>query len=431
VSYSPQKLHKLNILIIAHAFPPMNSTASHRPYSWVKTWQKMGHNVCVLTNRKYPFDGSMDLNYDLSGIQLYVVDYLKIKKYKKSADRPFGKDTVSSWEKLKTITRRLRFGLGMFADLRMLSLLPLIKKGTEIIKEHRIDLLVSTYPPEVVHLAASWLSEKHNIPWAADYRDLWFREGRLYQFRTTTAIGDILNRKILRKARVVSTVSKGLGDKLRGIISKDVIVSYNGYIRLPNRTKATDPWNDQKKHLVYTGRLYPKKRDPEMLLQALTILRESNPGLIDKISIDFYGHEDPYLIKLIQQYGVSSWVNTHPFVPYQESVALQKSAAALIFLDWLETDVEGVLTGKLFEYLISGRPIVCVGNRKNTEAASIIRECQYGVILTTVTEMANYLNDLAKNDVTVSPDWDRVQFYSREHQSTILVDAMTGILHGP
>ena len=171
----------LKILIIAHAFPPMNATASHRPYSWAKTWSNMGHSVYVLTTRKYPFDGSMDLNYDLSGIHLFTVDYLKGRNIKTAETKSFKEDEVSYWEKAKTLTRRFRFGLGMFADLRMLSLLPLIKKGKEIVYKHNISVIVSTYPPEVVHMAARWLSKKFNIPWVADYRDLWFQEGRLYQ----------------------------------------------------------------------------------------------------------------------------------------------------------------------------------------------------------------------------------------------------------
>ena len=43
----------------------------------------------------------------------------------------------------------------------------------------KIDAVISTYPPEVVHLAAYRLAKEHKIPWIADYRDLWFQEGRL------------------------------------------------------------------------------------------------------------------------------------------------------------------------------------------------------------------------------------------------------------
>ena len=62
----------MRILIVAHAFPPMNSTASHRPYSWARVWRDLGHEVHVLTAVKHGFDGTVDMARDLCRIYKYA-----------------------------------------------------------------------------------------------------------------------------------------------------------------------------------------------------------------------------------------------------------------------------------------------------------------------------------------------------------------------
>ncbi|MDE2260558.1 MAG: hypothetical protein KGK17_09585, partial [Betaproteobacteria bacterium] len=137
---------RLRILVVTHFFPPLNSIASHRPFSWARTWANMGHEVHVLTTEKYPFDGSMDLQYDLSGFQTHVVPYLRGKRNMLSGK--VDKGSVEKWEWLKKVSRRLRFGLGMFGDLRMLAYFKLVKAGETLLGAQHFDFVVSTYQPE-------------------------------------------------------------------------------------------------------------------------------------------------------------------------------------------------------------------------------------------------------------------------------------------
>ncbi|RMG05815.1 MAG: hypothetical protein D6735_04915 [Acidobacteria bacterium] len=43
---------KPKILIVTAFFPPQNSIASLRSYSWAKYWSQSGYNVTVLTTPK-------------------------------------------------------------------------------------------------------------------------------------------------------------------------------------------------------------------------------------------------------------------------------------------------------------------------------------------------------------------------------------------
>ena len=42
----------MQILIVTHYFPPENTIASLRPYSWAKYWTRSGHQVTVLTTQE-------------------------------------------------------------------------------------------------------------------------------------------------------------------------------------------------------------------------------------------------------------------------------------------------------------------------------------------------------------------------------------------
>jgi len=402
----------------------MNATASFRPYSWARTWSNLGHEVCVVTTQKYGFDGSMDLDTDTKGLDVHVVPYLRTGRASGAGGRERGGNGIQKWERLKSYTRRVRFGFGMFLDLRMLSFGPLVQKGKELLREKQFDFIISTYPPDVIHLVGHRLSKLSGIPWIADYRDLWFREMRLYQFRVPTFLTGLMHRRLLKSARVVSTVSQGLLDKLQKNSGKDAVVSYNGFLRTNSGKSLERPWKDSKKHVVYAGRLYPGKRDPKAFFQAMARLKDSTPGLGNRICLDFYGYDVAYLTSLVEGHGLGDCVQIHGFAPHEISLAAQRNADALLFLDWSEKGAEGILTGKLFEYLISGRPILCVGVRKDTEAARIIAKCGCGVAVSTLEEIKGSLGELLNGSIKMHPNDSEIEFYSRDHQAVLLLDAI-------
>jgi len=421
----PKRMPGMKIMIVTHAFPPMNATASHRVYSWAKTWSEDGHEVHILTTGKHTFDGSMDLNYDISDLNVHVVPYLGKKRARQASDDGFKKNNIEKWERIKTYTRKFRFGMGMFTDLRMLAFGPLMREGRKLLQEGDFDFIISSYPPEVVHLVACRLSLEFRTPWVADYRDLWFREMRLFQYRLTTFLSGLVNRRLLRKAKVISTVSKGLSKRLEELLNRQVRVSYNGFIKPQWEIDSSRPWKDDKIHIVYTGRLYPGKRDPRTFLQTVSTFRKSEPSFDHRLAIDFYGYDVGYVEGIAKEFGLEPCLKTHGFVPYDESLRIQRNAGVLLFLDWAEESAEGILTGKLFEYLTSRRPILCVGTRKDTEAADIIRNAECGVVVTCGEEIHSYLHELLEQEPPETPGIEGAAFYSRENQTRILLEQIT------
>jgi glycosyltransferase involved in cell wall biosynthesis len=416
---------RLRILIVAYAFPPMNAIGSHRPYSWARFWRDEGHEIHVLTASKHDFDGMMDLERDLKGIRVYEVPYFPMGGSHPGSIHTGTHSAVGRWEWLKTITRRARFSLAMFGDPRLLAYRPMVRKGMDIICEARFDFIIASSPPEVCFFVARALSRRAGVPWVADFRDLWFRDMRLYQSRLASWMSGPVNSWLVKCATVMVTVSRGLRNRLSEYMGRDVFISYNGFFETDRYSLLRDqPRNDGKLHIVYTGRFYPGKRDPEPLFRAIRSLRAKGFDTENRIEVDIYGFDDPWLRGLIRTYELEKTICLHGFVPYSRSMEVQYAADVLLFLDWTEVQAEGLLTGKLFEYLGTGRPILSVGRRKDSEAAHLIAEAGCGVTLTTDAEIEDFLLCLLSSGRPPSVGSAARELYSRERQARLLLEAL-------
>jgi glycosyltransferase involved in cell wall biosynthesis len=397
----------------------MNAIASHRPYSWAKAWRDLGHEIEVLTFAKHPLDGAMDLERDLTGIKVHEIAYLPMRRPGAASGR-----SAARWEVLKTLTRRARFTLGSFGDPRLFAYFPLLRKGTKLSSQRRFDLIMATSPPDVVFLAARTLSRRTGTPWVADFRDLWFHDMVLYRSRVAAALAGPLNGWLVKTASVLVTISLGLQKRLSEYVGREAIVSYNGFLEEDHKGSRPAP-GDGRTHLAYTGRVYPGKQDPEPLFRALTKLRGEMPDLASRISVDFYGFDDPALRSLIRQHRVEDCVTLRGFVPYRESVAVQRAADVLLFLDWVDLATEGMMTGKLFEYLGSRRPILALGPRKDSEAAQLIAGTGAGATLTADAEIVEYLRGLLISPRAPDIAAATTERYSRERQAQELLASIT------
>ena len=422
----------MRILILAYHFPPLNAMGAHRPYGWAKAWRALGHEVHVVTPARHAFDGPLDLDFDLSGITVHTAPFLgKTTSASTPATLRGDADRQARWDRFKLATRTLRLGLGMFGEIASLGYFSLVKTGLAVLQSARFDFIISTSPPEVTHLAARSLSARTGVAWIADYRDLWFPDMRVHQFKPISALTGWISRRLLRNARLVSTVSQGLASRLGGFLGRPVRVSYNGFFRDAPGRPASRPWSDERVHIAYTGRLFPKKRDPAILFSALGRAIRTDPELARVLAIDIYGYDEPWLRQLIEEHGVASCVRIYGYVSYENSIAAQRHADYLLFVDWMDKEAEGILTGKLFEYLHSGRPIVCIGARQDSEAANLIRAVRAGAVFTDVEAIHAFLQQIPGRRPMTPAAPDRVQEYSRERQAEVLLEAIQAAIGGP
>src|SRR5262249_52891060 len=126
--------------------------------------------------------------------------------------------------------------------------------------------------------------------------------------------------------------------------------------------------------LVHTGALSgPRGRDARPLLEALhrlTVEPQTEPRFVLVQAGPTQPSDEP-LLNVLQERGDALTLGV---VPRAVSIALQRQATALVLLT---SDERSQSTGKLYEYLAAGRPILALA--EDNEAARIVRETRTGV----------------------------------------------------
>jgi glycosyltransferase involved in cell wall biosynthesis len=131
------------------------------------------------------------------------------------------------------------------------------------------------------------------------------------------------------------------------------------------------------------------KRDPRPFLQAL---HDSGLDVVARFAGDFRSADREWA----EQLDLGDRLELIPYAPRAESLRLQRDSEALLLL---VPDAggrgKGVLSGKVFEYLAAGRPILAVVP-PDGEAARLVRETDAGVVVAPddVEGMSDALHEL-------------------------------------
>lgn len=416
----------MRILLLTHDFPPLNSSAARRPYSWAVAWAARGHDVHVVTTVKYRFDGHAGLNLPQAGFALTQVAYLP-ERYKLATESASNAGLSRSLDFVRRATRRLRLGLGLMTQTPMLARAALLHRCLEEHQRKPFDVIVSTSGPEVCTFVAHAFTKRTGVPWVADYRDLWFQEFAVQRYAFTTWLTGTLNTRMLRRAAAVVTVSKGLAGYLQAAVCCPVWVCYNGFIE-NSLAAAQPPWTDDRIHIVYTGNFYPQKRDPRPLFAGMAALFAEQPTARDRLRLDIYGPREEWVRAQVREFGLDDVVMEHGMVDHAESLRAQACADALLFIDWMDPAAKGVLTGKLFEYLSAGRPIINVSTNADSEASQVIRDANAGEPLTDFKAICGALQSLIAGNLRATVNQSAVARFSRRAQAEALLERIEELL---
>lgn len=429
----------MNILLITHNFPPLNKIGSLRTYCWAKYWARTGNKVTVLTTSKYRFDGPLDLLLPFEkNIAVVEVDYIPFRslflnkinsKNSMSNSKIKNEESDSFTGKLKNVVRSFRRNfLGSVVDVHDLWIFFAVRKGKAIMSEQEVDMLISSYGPPASHIVASRLKKMFpKVPWVADYRDLWSQNPYNCARGIFKRVEAFMEKKTVGKyANLLTTVSQPLAEQLKSMFHQSVEVVENGFD--PDYSKMEILRN--KKHigkplkLVYTGNIYTGKRDPTPLFKALNRLEEERGVSCENIRVCFYGNIVGDLKEIVRREKADRWVEYCGQVEWHRALDIQRNADVLIFLESNDDCTKGVFTGKLFEYLISGTPILAIGITAEHEAGKLIKESGTGIVVNNdVEKIKLFLGEILNNEAwnAYNPKWQVIEKFSREKLSMKLL----------
>ncbi len=383
----------MRILIVSTFFPPLNSIASLRPHSWAKFWSKAGHDVTVLTMEK-SVSAANDLLLSCEGFKLIEAPApALLKKLKKGGE---GKGVAGGWK--SRLIEYLRFKKGIFNACRMPDFTDLwISPALKAVEaEAPYDLVISTAGPYSTHIVADAIKRRGQAKkWVADYRDTWSNNYIYPGIAPFRWIESWWERRLLKRADLITTVSEPFTRQFTGLTKTPVVAIENGFDPSDLKDISAEPIFpcDDKIRIVHTGSIYLGKRDPTPLFRVLRDLKD------DRIEVLFVGERQANLAALIEEYGVGAWVKEVGRVSRGDALRMQRDAEALLFLPWNDASVDGVLTGKLFEYLFSGTPILAVGATQLEASQQLIMEAEGGWVCLTDDSIKESLQKIPEKNV--------------------------------
>jgi len=237
-----------------------------------------------------------------------------------------------------------------------------------LIIKHNIKYVYVTFSPLLTLKTGIWLKKKlgNKIFLIADFRDLIVDN----PFSPSNVFSRAINKKILKEADLVTTVSEGLAHKLRNQIceccnekEREVLVVRNGFDPEDVKTEKIPPSiNDEMFKLVYTGSLYIGTRDPTNLFIAIKQLKSEGKISDKNFKFIYCGKDFSYIDYLSNKFNISDLVLNKGLVSRKDAISLQGNADMLVVLSRDDKEEEGVLTGKVYEYIASGRPILLLGD---------------------------------------------------------------------
>jgi glycosyltransferase involved in cell wall biosynthesis len=443
----------MNILIVSTYFPPQHSIASLRVYSFAKNWASDGNQVTVLTPRKLD-EGNLNINISSPEYSLVELPHLgvlqnlirlKQRQLHRNANRKIDCSKGTTYDKRKNPlgiiieeAGLIKKRYGIFTTARMPNVhdtwIPkAVRKGKAIIDLKNIDMIFSSYGPPASHIIAGILAKSSDKPWFADYRDLWI-EHHIYPGAWPFKFFEKLleQRYVGKYAKTITTVSEPLGAVLRDKFNVPVYVIENGYDSEEYKQQLSPYFTDHKTRIIYTGTIYDGKQDPSPLFSAIAQLIQDDGGLKiwmeNNLRVSFFGRTSESLLKAINRYNLFPIVQYKGAVSRQAALQIQKQADMLIYLEWGDESVQGILTGKIFEYLVLKKPVLSIGKTSKASSGSkLLKDTGVGFIAgNDVSCIKSVLLSLIKTGkpFNTNPDDKIIEKYSRQNLSKKLLDLM-------
>lgn len=378
-----------SILFICYYYPPIKSIGVLRNYylsNELKSYFSEIH-VITTTNLNLMARENLPLYVD-SIVTSLTIDYRTV------SNLGIGNKSHFSEEKKKGIVRKLLnvnnsfpFNL-FFGEGGLVYMLSSFFKAIKYINSRNITHIYTSFMPAADHVVAYSLTLifPRKIKWIADFRDLHIDP--IYNHVIWKGLQHWFWKKMLKRAHIVTTVSKGLAKHLRYYHS-DVFVMRNGIGKLPLQIKETGAL--KKFSIVYTGSMVKTERDPTLLLLALRELLHYGTFSYKEIQVIYAGKDSKLWQSLISQFQLDSIFSDRGLVSLNESRRLQHSAHINLLLTSAHPELTGVLTGKLYEYIEARRPVLCIVNgTHDSELEEIFATTRAGLVT------YNYLEELEK-----------------------------------
>ncbi|WBV58315.1 glycosyl transferase family 1 [Chryseobacterium daecheongense] len=374
-------MEEKKILIITYYWPPAGGPGVQRWLKFAKYLPDFGWKPIIYTpeNPSYPLlDESLlkEVPRDLKIVKTTIWEPYQLaeklnKSNKKFKAGQFDVGKNQSWKSKLSIWVRGNF---FIPDARVFWVKPSVKFLEHYIKENKIDFIVTSGPPHSLHLIGLQLKKKFStLKWIADFRDPW-TEISYYKHLKLTKRSDQKHRKleseVFRNADITLATSYTDAENFRkkganavcitnGFDESDAVsVEQNLEIPQSQNTKTED--NQTHFTLSYIGVL-EQLRNPENLWTVLDHLIETDSSFAQHFILKFAGRIDDRILETLNNSSLKKHIHDLGYLSHEKAIEEMKSSDMLLITNFPNESSKGIIPGKIFEYLATGKQIISFG----------------------------------------------------------------------
>ena len=375
------------LLIITYYWPPAGGPGVQRWLKFVKYLPDFNIQpiVYIPENPTYPI---IDNGLQSEVSEKAIILKNKIKEpyglasfFGKNKTKKISSGIIPNKKKQSFVERILLWVRGniFIPDARFLWVKPSIHYLKKYIEENQIDTIVTSGPPHSLHLIGLQLKKELGVKWFADFRDPWTTIGYHKALKLSSYAEKKhkdLEKEVLNSADTIIVTSKTTKAEFQAITSKPIEVITNGY----DVEKVTKKPLDEKFTLAHIGS-FLSDRNPKILWQAIQELTKENMDFKNDFQLKLLGATSQEVLDTINEFQLGDFVLNLGYVSHQEAVEHQRKSQVLLLIEINSEDTKSIIPGKVFEYIVSERPIVAIGP-KDSDFAEIITSTNTGVFFT-------------------------------------------------
>ena len=417
------------MLIITYYWPAAGGSGVQRWLKFVKYLQDFGIEPIVYTvdNANYEVvDDSLE-NEIPKGITVLKQPIFEPNNFIKN--KKVATARVSS--KPSFIQKTLQYIRGNFfiPDARKYWVKPSVNYLKTYLKENPVDVVITTGPPHSMHLIGMKLKQQIGIKWIADFRDpmsnLFYNNELLLTDKSKNKLQK-LEKEILTTADKVITVSNQIAEEFKksGVGVEVISNGYDDEVLVGENVVL-----DTKFTLSHIG-LLPTQSNPKVIWRVLQELVVENESFASDLQVNLVGNVSGKVLEDVSKFGLDKYLNLTKYVPHTKAIALQKQSQVLLLLIPQFVGAKGIVTGKIFEYIVSNRPILAIAPTDG-DVSTIISDTKTGTVIcfedivqlkTTIIEL---YKEFKEGNLKVEPK--NIEKYHRKKLTEKLAQIITNL----
>ena len=427
-------MNSKKILIITYYWPPAGGPGVQRWLKFVKYLPDFDIQpiVYIPENPTYPIvDANLEKEVSDKAIILkhkIFEPYQLASFFSKDKTKKISSGIIPNQKKQTFLEKSLLWIRGnlFIPDARVYWVKPSVTYLEKYITENNIDTIITSGPPHSLHLIGLVLKQKMKVTWFADFRDPWTTIGyhkALKLSKKAAKKHKDLEKEVMNSCDQLIVTSPTTKTEFEQISSKPIEVITNGY----DVEKVSKKPMDSKFTLAHIGS-FLSERNPRILWKALSEILKENKEFASDFQLKLIGAVSKEVLETIKEFRLENYVNHLGYVSHNEALQEQRSSQVLLLIEIDSEATNCIIPGKLFEYMVSERPILAIGPEQ-ADFKNIIKETNTGTFFTyeekeaLKSQIETYYNQFKQNTLRVNAIG--LQKYSRKKLTEYLAKLIT------